>query len=87
MSTANVLTLPTKAVPRPVELGINDDMLDCLVRLTLEEARTTLALISHWPEQQPFRFQGSGLMLDIPLSPEGAAVWVDELTLQLNHFS
>lgn len=87
MPVSNVISLPTRPEHRPVELEFDNDMLVCLVKLTLDEAREVLARISPWRVGKTFRFTRGDLTLDVQLSAEGADVWRDELTLQLNHFA
>jgi len=69
---------------RPIELEIEIPGIVCLFRLTPTEARHTLALITPWPVTAPFSFQADELSVSWTLSPEGAEVFRDEITLQLS---
>ena len=81
--TNNIVSLPSQPEPRSIELEISTPGVHCLFRLTPQAARETLALIATWPVTAPFVFQEGELSVTWLLSPEGAAVFRDEITLQL----
>lgn len=84
MSVSNVVYLPAVEEPRPIELEFEVPALACLVRMTPDEARHVLALISPWPIQRNLALPAGDLIVQVNLTPEGAQVWREEITLQLN---
>jgi hypothetical protein len=84
MPTTNVIPLQRNSDPRLIELEFETPLISCVIRLTPDEARKTRDKITPWPTLATFFFEEAGAFVRLDLSPEGAELWRDEITLQLD---